>query len=60
MPPEQNSEHLHIRITPTLKRAVERAAAKDHMTVPDWTRTVVAAAVISGAFRKPRRKGGVR
>ena len=56
MPPEQNTERLTCRITPTLKRACAVAAKRDGLTQSDWIRFCLARAAHEGAFRSMEAK----
>jgi len=68
-----NTVQMNFRITPDLREAVEEAAKRSGLTLPDWLRYVVARAANEGAFapkerrahgsktktaRKPRATGG--
>lgn len=53
MPPEQNSERLAVRLTPSLKKACERAAQRDGLSQADWLRFCLARAAHEGVFRPP-------
>lgn len=48
---------LSVRITPTLKEAVDRVADRSGLTTLDWIRAVLARAANEGAFG-PRKRGG--
>ena len=41
---------LQVRITTSLKEAIDEAAQESKLTTSDWTRTVLARAVDKGAF----------
>ena len=56
MPPEQNTERLACRATPTLKEACEVAAERDGFTLSDWMRFVLARAAYEGAFSPPKKR----
>ena len=45
---------VSLRITPTLKRMVDRAARRSGLGFNDWTRAVLARAANEGAFAPPR------
>ncbi len=47
---------LSVRMTPSLKQAVDEAASRSGLTVLDWIRAVLARAANEGAFAP--RKGG--
>ncbi len=47
---------LSVRVTDELKDRIDRAAKRAALTMPDWTRAVLARAVNEGAFAP--RKGG--
>ena len=51
---------VSLRMTPTLKRMVDRAARRSGLGLNDWTRAVLARAANEGAFGppKPRRTHG--
>ena len=55
MPPEQNTERLAARVTPALKKACERAAERDGLTLSDWLRFCLARAAVEGVFRPSKR-----
>lgn len=50
---EQNSHIFQIRITPSLKKAIEHAAKRSAMTVSDWARCTLAVGAQQGAFAPP-------
>lgn len=48
---------ISLRMKAELKEAVERAAERSHLSVPDWIRAVLARAANEGAFApRPQRK----
>ena len=58
MPPEQNSERIAFRATPSLKKACERAAERDGLSLSDWFRFCLARAAVEGVFRPPGKRRG--
>jgi hypothetical protein len=51
-----NSIQVNFRMTPALRRAVEAAARRAGLTLPDWLRAVVARAANEGAFAPKKRR----
>lgn len=52
-----NSIQMNFRITPDLRNAVQAAADRSGLTLPDWLRAVVARAANEGAFAPKERRG---
>ena len=57
MAPPDKSVFINVRVTEALKAACEEAAENAHLTLPDWTRAVLALAANQGAFAPT--KGGL-
>ena len=56
MSPVMQSTNINVRVTKGLRRACNKAAKASHLTLPDWTRAVLARAANEGAFAP--KKGG--
>ena len=51
---------VSLRMTPRLKRMVDRATRKSGLGLMDWTRAVLARAANEGAFAPPTRRTHAR
>jgi hypothetical protein len=58
MKKETHTLQFNIKVSPVLKKGIERCARKAGLGYAEWTRAVLARAVHEGAFTPQAKKGG--